>query len=79
MFLESVLLSVCSLLVLYSTAGVRGGCVAGLRAKGSPRLGLCVLYAVRFFTKPVIFYNKLVLPGLAVLAKESAAVGRFRP
>ena len=61
MFLESMLLSVCSLLVIYSTAGVRGGSVAGLRAKGAPRLGLCVPYTARFFTKPVLFYNKLVL------------------
>ena len=61
MFLESMLLSVCSLLVIYSTAGVRGGSVAGLRAKGAPRLGLCVPYTARFFTKPVLFYNKLVI------------------
>ena len=40
MFLESVLLSGCSLLLLYSTAGVCGGWGAGLRAKGAPRLGL---------------------------------------
>ena len=40
MLLESAQLSVCSPMVLYSTAGVRGGCVAGLRAKGAPRLGL---------------------------------------
>ena len=60
MFLEGVLLSGCSLLLLYSTAGVRGGCASGLRAKGAPRLGFYVLCIVRFFTKPLIFYDKLV-------------------
>ena len=60
MFLESALLSVCSLLVLYSTAGVRRGCVAGRGAKGAPQLGVYVLCTVRFFTKPLIFCDKLV-------------------
>ena len=71
MFLESVLLSGCGLLLLYSTAGVCGGWGAGLRAKGAPRLGFYVLCIVRFFTKPLIFYDKLV-PGVwkqAVLAQ----------
>ena len=57
MFLESVLLSVCSLLVLYRAAGVRGVCVPGLVTKGAPRLGPCVLFIVRFFTKAVFFHN----------------------
>ena len=60
MFLERALLSVCGPMVLYSTAGLRGGCLAGLRAKGAPRLGFYVLCVVRFFTKPLIFYDKLV-------------------
>ena len=33
-------------------------------AKGAPRLGFYVLCIVRFFTKPLIFYHKLVLTPL---------------
>ena len=47
---------------IYSTTGVHGGAISGLEAEGAVRSGLCPLYMVYFFTKLIIYYNKLVLP-----------------
>ena len=45
---------------IYSTTGVHGGGISGLGAEGAVKFGLYPLYMVYFFTKLIIYYNKLV-------------------
>ena len=61
MFFESAQLPVCSLLVLYSTAHVRGGCWKWLGAKRACQFVPHALFIALFFTEVEIFYKKLVV------------------
>ncbi len=45
---------------IYSATWVRGGGISGPWAEGAVRSGLYPLYMVYFFTKLIIYYNKLV-------------------